>query len=299
MAYLTSAGAPHPSTRLVPLLGLLIVPLVAACASVPLEPAGSLSSYGEFTPSNGVLTHAQVSVSKDVILAATTVHIVPTSFAATAAEPKVTESQRRLIANAVDRSLCVDLGDRFHIVAPGEGADLTVHAFITRIIPTDEIAAGASKAASTAVSIASAVGAITVPVPSLRGPIGLGGLALEAEALDRSGSQKAAMMWARGADAVTSRPRVSSAGDAYDLASSFAEDFSKLMLTGASPFQTLPSPPSFQRVGAMLGGAPKESACEVFGRGAGVAGLVGGALGLPPEWADKGAQAPPDAQAMK
>jgi hypothetical protein len=38
-----------------------------------------------------------------------------------------------------------------------------------------------------------------------------------------------------------------------------------------------------------LGGAPKESACEVFGRGPGVPGLMGGALGLPPEMTDKGA----------
>jgi hypothetical protein len=278
---------------------LLLSTLVAACASVPLEPAGSLSTYQRLTPSNGVLTQAQVSVSKDYVLAAKTVHIIPTSFAATAIEPKVTEPQRRLIANAVDRSLCVDLGDRFHIVSPGEPADLTVHAFITRIVPTDEIAAGASKAASVATSVVKAIGVVTAPVPSLRVPIGLGGLALEAEARDHLGSQKAAMMWARGADVVTSRPRVSSSGDAYDLASSFGEDFSKLMVTGVSPFQTPPSPPSMQRVGSMLGAAPKESACEAFGRGPGVAGLVGGALGLPPELADKGSQADAGAQATK
>jgi Protein of unknown function (DUF3313) len=126
-------------------------------------------------------------------------------------------------------------------------------------------------------------------VPSLRFPIGLGGLALEAEAVDRTGRQTAAMVWARGADSLTSRPRVSPAGDAYDLAASFGNDFSKLLVTGASPFKTLPSPPSMRRLGSLLGGAPKESACEAFGRGPGVAGLVGGAIGLPPEWTDKGA----------
>lgn len=60
---------------------------------------------------------------------------------------------------------------------------------------------------------------------------------------------------------------MSPAGDAYDLAASFGDDFSKLLVTGASPFKTLPSPPSMQRVGSQLGGAPKESACEAFGRG--------------------------------
>jgi hypothetical protein len=41
------------------------------------------------------------------------------------------------------------------------------------------------------------------------------------------------------------------AGDAYDLAASFGDDFSKLLVTGASPFKTMPSPPSMQRVGSI------------------------------------------------
>jgi hypothetical protein len=196
-----------------------------------------------------------------------------------------------LIANAVDRSLCSGLSDHFQIVAAAQAADLTVRAFITRVIPTDEIAAAASKVTSVATSVAVAVGAVTVPMPTLRFPIGLGGLALEAEAVDRAGSQTAAIVWARGADSLTTKARVSSAGDAYELASSFGDDFSKLLVTGASPFKTLPLPPSLQRVGALFGGAPKESACEAFGRGPGVSGLLGSAIGLPPEWTDKGAQA--------
>jgi Protein of unknown function (DUF3313) len=269
----------------------LLMPLIAACAAaVPLEQAGLLSSYQHLAPSSGFLTQAQVSVNKDEILAAKTIRIIPTSLSSAVAEAKLSEAQLTLIANAVDRSLCTGLSDRFQIVPRAQPADLTVHAFITRIIPTDETAAAASKVTSVATSVATAVTVVPVPVPSLRIPIGLGGLALEAEAVDRTGSQKAAMVWARGADSVTSRPRVSSAGDAYDLATSFGADFSKLLVTGASPFKTLPSLPSMRRVGSLLGGAPKESACEAFGRGPGVAGLVGGMIGLPPEWTDTGPQ---------
>ena len=272
-------------------LVLFLMPVITACATfVPLEQAGLLSSYQHLAPSNGVLTQAQVSVNRDVILEAKTVRIIPTSLSVAVAEAKLSEAQLRLIANAVDRSLCTGLSDRFQIVPSAQAADLTVHTFITRIIPTDEIAAAASKATWVAGSVATATTTVPVPVPSLRIPIGLGGLALEAEAVDRTGRQKAAMVWARGADSLTSRPRVSPAGDAYDLAASFGNDFSKLLVTGASPFKTLPSPPSMQRLGSLLGGAPKESACEAFGRGPGVAGLVGGAIGLPPEWTDKGAQ---------
>jgi hypothetical protein len=267
------------------------MPLIAACAAaVPLEQAGVLSSYQHLAPSSGFLTQAQVSVNRNEILAAKTVRIIPTSLSAAVAEAKLSEAQLTLIANAVDRSLCSGLSDRFQIVPRAQPADLTVHAFITRIIPTDETAAAASKVTSVATSVATAVAVVPVPVPALRIPIGLGGLALEAEAVDRTGSQKAAMVWARGADSVTSRPRVSSAGDAYDLAASFGADFSKLLVTGVSPFKTLPSLPSMRRVGSLLGGAPKESVCEAFGRSPGVAGFVGSAMGLPPEWTDKGAQ---------
>jgi hypothetical protein len=275
-------------------LDLVLLPLISACSSVPLEPGGSLSSYQRLKPSDGALTKAQVSVNKDEIVAAKTVRIIRTSFSA-AAKDKLTEAQLRLIANAVDRSVCTGLSDRFQIAPSAEPADLTVRAFITRVVPTDETAAAASKVTSVAATVASA--ATAVPVPSLRIPIGLGGLALEAEALDRAGGQTAAMIWARGADSFTTRARVSSAGDAYELASTFGDDFSKLLVTGASPFRTLPSPPSMHRLGSQLGGAPKESACEAFGRGPGVAGLAGSMIGLPPEWTDKGA--PEDAQTTR
>jgi hypothetical protein len=37
-----------------------------------------------------------------------------------------------------------------------------------------------------------------------------------------------------------------------------------------------------------MGLAPKYAACENYGRAPGIAGLVGGKLGLPPEWTDDG-----------
>jgi hypothetical protein len=236
-----------------------------------------------------------VSVSKDEVLAARTIHIIPTAYSAVTGEQSFPEANLRLIANAIDRSLCTGLSDRFQIMSDAEPADLTVHAFITRVIPTDPTAAAASKVTEAAAQAASIVHGITVP--SLRIPIGLGGLALEAEAVDRIGGQKAAIMWARGADSLTTKARVSPIGDAYELASSFGDDFSKLLVTGASPFKTLPSLPTVERISAMLGGAPKESACEAFGRAPGVPGFIGRAIGVPPEWTDRGT--PPDGQTMR
>jgi len=95
-----------------PLLGLFLPFIVGACASVPLEQKGALS-YQHLAPSDGLLTKAQVSVNKDEVLAAGTIRIMPTTFSATATEARLSDVQLRLIANAVDRSLCGGLSDRF------------------------------------------------------------------------------------------------------------------------------------------------------------------------------------------
>lgn len=146
-------------------LVLFLMPLNTACAaSVPLEQAGSLSSYQHLTPNSGLLTQAQVSVNRDGVLAAKTVRIIPTSLSAAVAEAKLSEAQLSLIANAVDRSRCTGLGDRFQIVPSAQAADLTVHAFITLIIPTDSTAAAASKAISVGTSVATAVTVVPMPV---------------------------------------------------------------------------------------------------------------------------------------
>jgi hypothetical protein len=281
-----------PGVRLSSVCILAALLATGGCATVPFEQAGSLTSYDRLAPSDGMLTRARIGVNRAEVLAATTVRIVPTSFSDAAGRAGLSQRQRDMVSNAVDRSMCIALSDRFHLVAPDEPADLSVRAVITYVGLTDETAAGVSRAASVGVSIAEKVLAPQpIPIPTPRIPIGLGGLAVEVEALDPAGHQQAAMMWARGADAFTSRPKVSTAGDAYDLAKSFAADFSKLLLTGSNPFDGPPSLPSSHSVRSMLGGAPKEEACEMFGRGPGLAGLISDGIGLPPEWLDKGAPA--------
>lgn len=68
------------------LLGLL----VAGCATAPLDQAGSLRSYDSLKPSNGLLTRSLLNVSKDDVLAAKTVRIIPTEFSAPAARTPFT-----------------------------------------------------------------------------------------------------------------------------------------------------------------------------------------------------------------
>jgi hypothetical protein len=271
-----------PGNGFVAAMAVAATLVLAGCATSPLTPGGSLSSYDSMTPSDGILTKSLVRVSKDEVLAAKTVRLMPTAFSATAS-PALTDKQRALVANAIDRSLCVGLSERFEVLGPNEPTDLTVRAVVTQAAATDEVAAGASKV----VSVVPAALGVPVPVPRL--PVGLGGLSVEAEALDKTGKQQAAMLWARGADSFTTSATVSKAGDAYDLATSFGGDLSRLLVTGSSPFGKLPEAPSFQKLGSSLGGKPKYAACETFGRGPGVAGMISARIGLPPEWSDNGA----------
>ena len=268
--------------RMAPLLACGIV--LAGCASATLDEAGHLRSYADLRQDDGLLTKSLVSVDKPRVLAARTVNIVPTAFAA-APDASFTPEQRGLVTNAIDRSLCEGLSERFTVVPLWEPADLTVHATITHAIPTSKIAAGLSKGAS----VASAVLLPEVPVPVPRIPFGLGSLSVEAEASDLAGEQRAAMVWARGANALTDPGPIADNGDAYTLAGAFGGDFSSLLVTGASPFQAGLGLPSMQAVGTYFGKEPKYAACKAFGRNPGVIGTIGNVVGVPPSWADGGA----------
>ena len=294
MALRTIEFAPTRTRGIRLCLLLPLLPLISACATVPLQQTGSLSSYERLKPADSKFNgrKSRVHVDKDAVLAARTVLIVPTSFSAAAASARLSARDRRLVANAVDRSVCIALSDRFHIVLPWQTADLTVHVTIANIVPTDEVAAATSTALDIGKTVLTTTGVVetSVPIPSVRVPIGLGGIALEGEAVDPAGRQMAAMMWAKGASFIN-KSRVSRVGDAYELASSFGDDFSELLITGEDPFRfTWPSLPYMHRLKSKFGGAPKEAACDAFGR-KGVTDMVAGKFGFPPEWTDDGAQA--------
>jgi hypothetical protein len=268
---------------------LAVASFLPGCATAPLVQGVSLSSYDGLKPSDGKLTKSRLHVQKEQVMAAKTVAITPTAFPPTVA-PTLSNEQRTLVANTVNRALCVSLSDRFKVVPPDAPADLTVRAAVTRATETDEVAAG--------ISVAAAIGSkfvdTSVPIPTPRVPFGLGDISIEAEAVDRSGRQQAAMVWGRGATAFFSTPRVSKASDAYDLAKEFGDDFATLLNKGESPFDGVRiNIPTLEKVGSNIGLAPKYSACEAYGRSPGIAGLVGGKLGLPPEWTDSGPKASP------
>ncbi|MQB44982.1 DUF3313 domain-containing protein [Rhizobium sp. ICMP 5592] len=264
-------------------LCVVLLSSLSSCTSVPLHQGTSLGSYADMTASGGSLTKAKLRVDPASVLTARTVHIAPTS-AQIGNSGTFDPKNLALVTNAIDRALCTGLSDRFQVVARDQPADLVVHATVTDIVPTNRTAAATSAVASLGTSVA-----LAVPIPRI--PIGLGGLSVEAEAVGQDGSQKAAMLWSRGANMLTTKARISTVGDAYSLSSAFGADFSRMLVKGRDPFKGTPTIPSMQKIKASLGGGPKYDACKAFGSSPGITGAVAGQLGLPPGWSDKGAAA--------
>ncbi|OKP71888.1 DUF3313 domain-containing protein [Ensifer adhaerens] len=276
LAWVSSSLVPAGA---VALAGLLSATLVG-CQSVPLKEAGTLTSYGKLGPSKGMVAKKRLYVDGQRLVDVKTVRIAPTTFSFAAASKIKSDADRDLVSNALDRALCVALSDRYQMVPANQPADLTVRSVIADIVPTDKALAGVS----TAITIGTG---FVLPVSVPRLPVGLGGLAVEAEAVDASGLQSAAMLWARGANSILDKPRVSEVGDAYSFSTKFADAFSQVLISGKEPKALNISLPTRQRMQSWLGGKPKYAACDAFGRAPGPVGAIAAKYGAPPQWTDK------------
>lgn len=139
--------------------------------------------------------------------------------AANAHDEAITSQQAELVANHAARSVCLGLAPYAVLHhTPGPGV-LDVQLVVTAIEPSSGFASGTS----------AVIGAVA-PVPLPRVPAGLGSLAMEAELREPQLGQLALMRWARGANAITQDPKISSIGDAWQLAQRFGRDFTRTLL---------------------------------------------------------------------
>lgn len=284
--YQNNADASHNAHRnmkgrfRLALLALPIALVPAAGTSVPLKEGGTLTSYHQLNPVKGKFTKSRTFVDSKGLATVKTVSIVPTTFTVEAASRIKAPQDPALVTNALYRAVCVSLSDKYNIVPLGQPADLTVRTVVTDIVATNKTMAGVS----TVVSLGSNI-AVPDGIPRL--PVGLGGLAVEAEATDVTGTQRAAVVWSKGANSITNSARVSEVGDAYSLASNFGQYFSRMLVSGQEPKGLDLSLPSAHRVNSALGGKPKFAACDAFGRSPGLAGIVADKVGAPPQWTDE------------
>lgn len=270
-----------------------LVLATAGCGEVVLTQSGALTRYDRLASSDEITSDARLFVDRAAIARTRTVRIIPAVFPADAPGAGIlTAEERRLAANVADRAMCYDLSLKYDVVS-GPNADLTIRSRVTRVVPTGLVGAGSTIGLSAAVTIAGQVGVEAaqgigrIPIP--RVPIGLGSLTVEAEALDRRGRQRAAMVWGGAANSFTSQPRFSRISDAYDMAGDFGQDFGFLIATGRDPFKSPYYIPNWKRIRVtMLGEAPPDPDCAAFGRAPGIDGMITDYFGLPPDIADKG-----------
>lgn len=253
--------------------------IISGCSFVPLQEGGTLTSYAQLSPAKGKFTKSRIFVDAKGLAAVKTVAITPTVFSFAASSRVTLEKDRVLVSNALDRAVCVALSDKYRIAAFGQPADMTVRTVITDLVPTNKTMAGVS----TAVSLGSS---FVLPVSVPRLPTGLGGLAVEAEAIDNTGVQRAAAVWSKGANSFDNA-RVSEIGDAYGLASDFADYFAGILVKGKVSEGLDISLPSGHRMRSALGGKPKYAECDAYGRSRGLQSMVADQFGAPPGWTDK------------
>ncbi len=170
------------------------------------------------------------------------VHIEPAVLEA-ADDTVFTEAERTLILNEVNRQLCYEISRRFTVSSATDTGAARLRVAATRVLPTN-----------TAGSVASAVVDRFIPGPiGLRVPGSTGGLAAEAELVNASGEQVAAIVWARDAQVIgTDNPSLSRVGDAHQLAAPFADIVATAMTPQGRDTRPVPSPDPCARYGPRI-----------------------------------------------
>lgn len=250
----------------------LVALLLQACASAPKNLAPGIASTQTLEViRDDSYAKAERYLNVDAVRAVQRVGLPRVLLAEGALGEGISAAQGALVANRAARDVCTNLAPflRFDDANP----ELAIELQVTAIRPTSGGASGVS-----------AVLGVFVPGP-FRLPAGLGGFAADAVAR-RNGEDLLVLRWAEGASAVADDAKISSIGDAYQLAGQFADDFTDNLIDPlGSKGERLP-----RLEGAVINA--NQALCEArFGK-ANIAGR-GASIFLPlsPEAIDSGAPA--------
>lgn len=194
--------------------------LLASCATAPRERAGGIESENRLrvvAKERHRLIRQFVDV--DALKGYGRFGVPQVELGDEARGPGISESQAALVANNAGRAACSRMGKFVELVEAGADGAPQPRLVITGIVPTGRAAAGAS----------SVIG-FFVPFVPFRLPTGLGALVGEAEVRAPDGTQLAVMRWARGANSVMNSAKVSTIGDAWQLARQFGDQFGRSIL---------------------------------------------------------------------
>ncbi len=207
------------STRFARAVPIVLAMLTCACASVPGARESRVDRSRELV-SIAKEPHLRIDQYIDIAALAQMpgIALPQVRIDEGAHGAQISDMQAQLVANNAARALCRELSRYAVLKADADGAVLDPELVVSAIMPTSGAASGVS----------SVIG-FFVPGP-FRLPAGLGGLAIDAQLVAGSGEAVAVMRWARGANAVTNDAKVSSIGDAWQLADKFGSEFARALL---------------------------------------------------------------------
>lgn len=243
---------------------------LTACHTTATPTSGYLSTYEGLEKAGrdpGVaLRQRRDDAASDRV---TTVFIAPATYASGVGEG-LSEADRAMVLNEVDRQICFEVSERFDIASSPAHETATIRTAVVRLHPTGRVG-----------SVVSAAAGFFVPVVSLRPLMTTGGIAVESELLEAgTGRQVAAIAWGRNAQYVgRDSGSLSRVGDALQMAEPMGDAVGDAFSSKARAVRPIPDP----------------DPCAVFGPrrnvGRTAAGfLVGAATGLyAPEASGEGA----------
>lgn len=214
------------------LLRVLLIALpLGACATTTTQ-SGFLTSYEGLQQREDTVRAAIAARKDDQALAGVRrITIEPAVFAQGADVAWMSEAERKLLLREIDAQMCFELTKRYELA--DQASDARVRTAVTAVRPTGRVGSAASAAAD-----------FFIPGPiGLRVPGTLGALAAEAEMLDPSERQLAAISWNRVATPVgTDSPSLSRVGDALQFAEPLADEASKVMSASGAQTRKVPEP---------------------------------------------------------
>lgn len=188
----------------------IVFGLLTACSTIPKSNV-NLSNYSNLNEAKGIVAKYQTYSNMDKLNAYKKIKIDPTIIKQDVLD-KSGDARLDLVANLIDRELCLRLAQTYEILDSVDNETLSMKVFITEFEPTGKIASAIS-------------GAIPVPI---RIPSGLGKLSAETEILTPNNEQALAFTWSQKADMIVSNGGMSKISDAYDFAGSFASQAGNL-----------------------------------------------------------------------
>lgn len=206
----------------------------AACQGGPSTRSGYLTSYAALPqpdrPLEGGGHRSRDDRASDAI---TWVYIAPTVLTPEI-ETDLSQEEKAMVLREVDRQICFEMSERFAIVPAPTPDAATIRTAIVGLHSNSRVG-----------SVAAAAIDFVNPVPlvNFRVPATTGGLAVESELLGADGRQVAAFVWTKKAGVVgRTRPSLSRAGDALQLAEPLGDKVAAAFASDERPKLRIPTP---------------------------------------------------------